>query len=179
MEDWPLENNFNVISDFLDSMPGKSRVTEPERIIRASSPSSVSSSRMSFLHDTSFQTYQALNQKLENLKQQMDELSILLAQSDLRREKILARALAQLQSIITAVHFESATINIPNHAETEPMTPSTKDMGIDPMFLDTTTMGISDMLPIYHTADYGLLEGNPCSSDVKDKLITILPPLPQ
>ena len=49
VEDWPLENSFNALSDFLDSLPGNSLVTEPEGIKRASSPSSVSSSRMSFL----------------------------------------------------------------------------------------------------------------------------------
>ena len=165
-----MENSFNVLSDFLDSIPGNLRVTEPEMNLRASNPSSVSSSRMSFLHETSFQTYQAVNQKLETLEQQMDELSILLTQNDLRREKFLARALAQLQSISAAVHFERATINNPNDSEVEPMTPPTKDimLGIDPMFLHTTTMGIADTLPIYHFADYGLLEGNPCSSDTKE-----------
>ena len=55
------------------------------------------------------------------------------------------------------------------------MTPPTKDMGVDPMFLDTTTMGIADTLPIYHLADYKLIESNPCSSDTKDELITTLP----
>ena len=129
VEDWPLENSFNALSDFLDSLPGNSLVTKPEGIKRASSPSSVSSSRMSFLQLTSFQTYQAVNQKLETLEQQIDKLSILLTQSDLRREKFLARALAQVQSISTADHFESATINIPNDSEVEPMTPPTKSMG--------------------------------------------------
>ena len=171
--DWPLENSFNIVAEFLDSMPGNLRVTEPERIVRASSPSSVSSSRMCSLHETSIQTYQTLNQKLETPEQQMDEISILLAQSDLRREKLLARALAQLQSISTAVHFESATIPIPNDTETEPMTPPTKDMGEDPILLDTATMGMADTLSIYPTAEYGLPEGNPCSSDSNDELITL------
>ena len=130
---------------------------------------------MCSLHGTSMQTYQTLNQKLETLEQQMDEISIVLAQSDLRIEKLLAQALAQLHSISAAVHFESATINIPNYSEAGPMTPPTKGMGVDPMVLDTTTMGIADMLPIYHPTDNGLLEGNPCSSDTKDELITTLP----
>ena len=65
----------------------------------------------------------------------MDEISTLLAQSDRRREKLIARALAQLQSMSAAVHFESATINIPDNAEVEPTTPPTKDMGEDPIFL--------------------------------------------
>ena len=102
----------------------------------------------------------------------MDQISVLLARSDLRREKLPARALALLQLISAAVHFKSATINIPKDAETYPMTPPTKDTGVDPMFVDTTTMGMADTLPIHHIADYGLLEGTPCSSDVKDELIT-------
>ena len=175
LEDWPLEDSFKLVYDFLDLMPFNSQDTEPEKSIKASSLSSVSSSRMTFLHETCFQTCQAVNQKLGTLEQQMDELSILLTQSDLRREKLLARALAQLQSISVAAHFESATINIPTDSEVEPMTPPTKDMGVDPMFLDTTTKGIADTLPIYHLADYGLLEGNPCTSDTEDELITTLP----
>ena len=87
LKDLNTENSFNVVSDFLDSMTGNSRVTETERIVIASSTSSVSSSRMSFLHETGFQTSQAVNQKLQTLEQQMDELPILLAQSHLRRER--------------------------------------------------------------------------------------------
>ena len=156
-------------------MPFNSQDTEPEMSMKTSSSSSVWSSKGFSLHETTIQTYQKQNQQLEALKQQMDELSILLTQNDLRNEKFLARALAQLQSISVAVHFESATINIPNDSEVEPMTPPTKDMGVDPMFLDTTTMGIADTLPIYHPADYGLLEGNPCKSDTEDEFVTTLP----
>ena len=159
VEDWPLENSFIVVSDFLDPRPGNSRVTEPERVVRASSSCLVLSWGMSSLHETSIQTYRPLNQKLETLEQQLDEVSFLLAQSVLRKEKLLARALMQLQSISAAVHSKSATISIPNDPEVEPMTPSTKDMGVDPISLDTTTEGMADTLPIYHTADYGMLEG--------------------
>ena len=88
---------------------------------------------------------------------------------------MLARALAQLQSISTAVHFESATKPIQNNADTESMTPPTKYIVVDPMFLDITTMAMADTLRIYHTADFGLPEGNPCSSDSNDELITTLP----
>ena len=98
-----------------------------------------------------------------------------MTQSDLRRAKLIARALRQLQSISAAVHFESATINIPNNADIEPMTPPTKDMGVDPKLLYTTTKVITDTLYFHHTADYGLLEDNSFSSDVKDDLITSLP----
>ena len=175
VEDLPLENRFKFVADFLDSMPGNSRVTEPGRIIRASSPSSVSSSRLCSLHETSIQTYQTLNQELETLKQQMDELSIFLAQSDLRREKLLAQALAKLQSISTAVHFDCATITIPNASESEPLTPPTKDMGVDPISLDTTTVSIADTLPKYHADDNGLRERNLYSSDTKNERISTSP----
>ena len=129
MKDWPLDDSFKLVSDFLDSMPFNSQDTEPEMSIKTSSPSTVSSSKGFSFHETSIQIYQKQDQQLEALEQQMDELSILLTQSDLRREKLLARALAQLQSISVAVHFKSATINIPNDSEVEPMTPPTKDMG--------------------------------------------------
>ena len=61
----------------------------------------------------------------------MDELSILLAQNEIRRKKLLARLLAQMQSINADVqiHLRKATINISNDAEAEPMTQPTKDMG--------------------------------------------------
>ena len=130
---------------------------------------------MYFLHETSIQTYQAQNQNLETLEQQMDEISVLLAQNDLRRGKLLARALAQLQSLSAAVHFENDTSKIVNDPEVEPMTSPTKDMRVDSIFLETTTMGNADTLPIYHTAEIGLLEGNPCSRDTKEELITTLP----
>ena len=175
LENWPLEDSFKLVSIFLDSKPYNSQDTEPEMSIKNSSPSSVSSSKGFSLHETSIQIYQKQDQQLEALEQQMDEISVLLAQSGLRREKLLAGALEQLQSTSAAVHFESATINIPNDSEVEPMTPRTKDMGVDPVFFHTTTMGIADTLPISHLADYGLLEGNPCSSNTKDELITTLP----
>ena len=158
LDDWPLEDSFKLVSNFLDSMPFNSQDTEPEMSKKTSSPSSVSSSKGFSLLETSIQIYQKQDQQLEALEEQMDELSILLTQSDLRREKLLARALAQLQ-------FESATINIPNDSEVEPMTPPTTDRWVDPISLDTTTIAVT--LPIYHLADYGLLEDNPCTSDTE------------
>ena len=82
-----------------------------------------------------------------------DEISDFLEQSTLCREKLLARALAQMQ------------INISDVVESEPLTPPTKDMGVDPISLDTTTMGIADTLPEYHAGDNGLRERNLYSSD--------------
>ena len=62
----------------------------------------------------------------------MDETSVLLVQSGLRREKLLI----QMQSIsaVVQVLLTSATIIIPNDTQAEPMTPSTKDMGVGPTF---------------------------------------------
>ena len=48
-----------------------------------------------------------------------------------RREKLLARALAQMQSINSEVqaHLRNADINVSNDVKSEPLTPPTKDMG--------------------------------------------------
>ena len=55
----------------------------------------------------------------------------------------------------------------------ESVMPPARDMRVDPISLDTTTMGIADTLPIYHADDNELLEGNPFTSDAKDELITL------
>ena len=88
-KDWPLKNKSKIVSDFLDPMPCNLRDTKPKTGTRASSPSSVSSSRMSSFFETSIQIYQAQDQQLESLEQQMDEILVLLAQSQLRRENFL------------------------------------------------------------------------------------------
>ena len=131
LKDWPLEDSFKPVSNFLDSMLSNSQDTELERSIRTPSPSSVSSSKRSSLHEASIQFYQKQDQQLEALEQQMDEISVFLAQHTLRREKLLARALAQMQSINAEVqiHLRNADINISNCVESEPLTPPTKDMG--------------------------------------------------
>ena len=87
----------------------------------------------------------------------MDEISDFLEQSTLCREKLLA----QMQ------------INISDDVKSEPLTPPTKDMGVDPISLDTTTMGIADTLPEYHAGDNGLRERNLYSSDTKNERISI------
>ena len=46
-------------------------------------------------------------------------------------------------------------------------------MGVDPISLDTTTMGIADTLPEYHAGDNGLRERNIYSSDTKNERISI------
>ena len=54
-------------------------------------------------------------------------------------------------------------------------TPPTEDMGVDPISLDTTTMGNADTLPEYHAGDNGLLERNLYSGDTNNKRISISP----
>ena len=176
LKDWPLEDSFKPVSNFLDSMPSNSQGTEPEKSIRIPSPSSVSSSKGT-LQETSIQIYQKQDQQLEALEQQMDEISAFLEQTTLRRTKLLARALAQMQLINAEVqvHLENAEINISDAVESEPLTPPTKDMGVDPISLDTTTMCIADTLPEYHAGDNGLRERNLYSSDTKNERISISP----
>ena len=175
LEDWPLEDNSKIVSNFLDSMPSNTQDTEPERSIRSSNLSSVSLSDKSSPQKTTIQIYQKQDQRLEALEQQMDEISVLLTQSGLCREKLLARMLAQMQSINTDVqmHPRSAAINIPSDAEAESMTPPTKDMGVDPISLNTSTMIIAETLPKYHAGDNRLRERNLYSSDTKNERISI------
>ena len=73
----------------------------------------------------------------------------------------LKRALAQMQ------------INISDAVESEPLTPPTKDMEVDPISLHATTMGIADTLPEYHAGDNGLRERNLYASDTKNERISI------
>ena len=97
----------------------------------------------------------------------MDEISDFLEQSTLCWEKLLARALARV--------LAQMQINISDAVESEPLTPPTKDMGVDPIPLDTTTMSIADTLPDYHAGDNGLRERNLYSSDTKSEQISISP----
>ena len=177
LEDWPMEDSFEHVFNFLDPMLSNFQDTEPERSISTPSSSSISLSKRSSLYETCIQIYQKQDQRLEALEQQMDEMSTFLAQSTLRREKLLARALAQMQLINAEVqvHLRNADINISNDAESEPLTPPTKDMGVDPIPLDTTTMCIADTLPEYHAGDNGLRERNLYSSDTKNERISISP----
>ena len=177
LKDWPLEDSFKPVSNFLDSMPSNSQGTEPEKSIRTPSSSSVSLSKRSSLYETCVQIYQKQDHQLEGLEQQMDEISAFLEQTTLHREKLLARALAQMQLINAEVqvHLRNADINISNDAESEPLTPPKKDVGVDPISLDTTTMCIADTLREYHAGDNGLRERNLYSSDTKNERISISP----
>ena len=177
LKDWPLEDSFEHVSNLLDSLLSNSQDTEPEMSIRIPSPSSVSLSKRSSLYATCVQIYQKQDHQLEALEQQMDEISVFLEQTTLRREKLLARALAQMQLINAEVqvHLRNADINITDAVESEQLTPPTKDMGVDSTPLDTPTMCIADTLPEYHAGDNGLRERNLYSSDTKNERISISP----
>ena len=101
----------------------------------------------------------------------MDEISDFLEQSTLCREKLLARALARA--------LAQRQINISVAVESEPLTPPTKDMGVDPISLDTTTIWIAlciaETLAEYHADDNGLRERNLHSSDTKNERISTSP----
>ena len=71
------------------------------------------------------------------------------------------------------IHLRSATINFPSDAEAKPMTQPTKDMGLDPISLNTSTMIIAETLPKYHAGDNRLRERNLYSSDTKNERISI------
>ena len=70
-------------------------------------------------------------------------------------------------------------INISDAVESEPLTPPTEDMGVDPIPLDTTTIWIAlciaETLAEYHADDNGLRERNLHSSDTKNERISISP----
>ena len=101
----------------------------------------------------------------------MDEISVFLEQSTLCREKLLARALARA--------LAQMQINISDAVESEPLTPPTKDMGVDPISLDTITiciaMCIAETLAEFHADVNGLRERNLHSSDTKNERISISP----
>ena len=52
LEDWPLEDSFKLLSDFLNPMPSNTQDPETEIGIKTLSPSSVSSSKGLPLHET-------------------------------------------------------------------------------------------------------------------------------
>ena len=72
----------------------------------------------------------------QNESQMVDEhdRSTKLEDLKFRREKLLARALAQILSINAEVqaHLRNADINVSNDVKSEPLTLPTKDMGVDP-----------------------------------------------
>ena len=65
-----------------------------------------------------------------------------------------------------------ATITISNNTILESLIPPAKDMVVDSISLDTTTISSSDTLPIYHADENGMPEGILSTSETKDELIT-------
>ena len=76
LKDWPLEDSFEHVFNFLDPMLSNFQDTEPERSISTPSSSSVSLSKRSSLYETCVQIYQKQDHQLEALEQQMDEISV-------------------------------------------------------------------------------------------------------
>ena len=70
------------------------------------------------------------------------------------------------------VVLESPTTKLPNDTKIEPMTEATKDLVVDTLSLNNTTMGIIKTSPVDSTSYGGLLESNPCISDTKNELIS-------
>ena len=53
--------------------------------------------------------------------------------------------------------------------------PPTRDPGVDPISLETKTMGIAHMSPVCYEGDNALLKSNHCTSDTKDDLVLTTP----
>ena len=95
-------------------------------------------------------------------------------------DKILTQvsALMQAMSATIPMHqqepvvLNNATTKLPNDTKIEPMTVPTKDMVVNTVSLNNTTMGIATTSPLDHTADGGLLESNPATDYRKDELIS-------
>ena len=137
-------------------------VTEQEKNSRASRPCSASSK------------YQALHQTLEALQQQMDKISVILAQSELRRKTASSSAsiiaVEECRVTLPKCHFQYSKRRQRASSET-----IYKKHGGRVKILDTTTAGITDTLPVCPAGDNRLLESNPCKSDTKDEPITSSP----
>ena len=52
------------------------------------------------------------------------------------------------------------------------MTAPTKDMVVDTISLNNTTMGMANRAPVDQNADDGLFERIPCTSDTKGELVS-------
>ena len=113
VEDWPLEDRFKVVSDFLDSKPFSPRATKPKR---------ESLSRKS-IYRARLEKSEAINRKLI---QKVAEL-----------ENALERVIAQVQAMSAAtplhqkelVVLKNATVTISNNTKLESVIPPARDMG--------------------------------------------------
>ena len=87
------------------------------------------------------------------------------------------KALTQMQAMCATIPIqqqepmalESATTQLPNDSK---MTAPIRDLVVDTKPLNNTTIGIANTSIGDHTADDGLLQLNPCTSDTKSELIS-------
>ena len=99
--------------------------------------------------------------EVTQLTQQLAEMHNLLAQMvQIVTEKRVTSAAMSIPWQKTTNSANATIITISNDAEVEPMTLPTKVMRMDPISLDTPTMGIADTLLVYHAGDIGLHERN-------------------
>ena len=157
-EDWPSRDSFRVDPDFSDLTKGSSRATESERETIMSTSSSTSSRRSS-LHRAQ------ADAKIRELTQQMAEMNKALTQM---RAMCATIQLQQQEPVVR----KSATIKLPYDSKIEPMTVPTKDLVVDTISWNNTTIGVANTSPVNPIADDGLLERNPCTSDTKSELIS-------
>ena len=154
-EDWPSRDSFRVDSDFSEITVSSPRATESERETIISTSSSTSSRRSS-VHRTH------ADAKLRELPQQIAEMNKALTQM----QAMCATIPMQQQDLMA---LESATTQLPNNSK---RTAPTRDLVVDAKPLNNTTIGIANTSIVAHTADDGLLERNPCTSDTKSDLIS-------
>ena len=67
---------------------------------------------------------------------------------------------------------ENVTTKLSNDTKVEPITAPTIDEVAHAISLNNTTIGIANASSMGHTADDGLLERNPCTSDTKNEFIS-------
>ena len=156
-EDWPTRNSFRVDSDFSDLKTSSSRSTDSEReMIKSTSSTSL---RRSSVHRAQ------ADAKIRELTQQI---------------AVMNKALTQMQAMYATtpshqqepVFLKNVTTKLSNYTKVEPITAPTIDEVADAISLNNTTIGIANASPVGHTADDGLLERNPCTSDTKREFIS-------
>ena len=128
VEDWPLEDVFKVVSDYLDSMPSSTRATKPTR---------GTSSRRS-IYRARLEKSEAINRKLT---QRLPEMNNALARVIAQAQAMSAATPSRQQELVV---LKNAAVTISNDIKLESVIPPARDMGVDPIYLDTTTMCIAD-----------------------------------
>ena len=164
---WPSRDSFRVDSDFSGLTIGSSRSTESERETIISTSRSTSSRRSYILRELLEKT-----EKAEKAEGKVRELTQQIA--------VMNKALTQMQAMCATtpshqqefVFLKNVTTKSSNDNKVESMTAPTTDEVADAIFLNNTTIGIANASPVGHTADDGLLERNPCTSDTKDEFIS-------